>query len=120
MELLTLFHKTSKPSDNFSCTYRRAGSADEWLCTFNRKGYLKSECHCPLGPNLASTESILNVCKDKIHPIGLWVSDERFNEHHPVEEEFARQVNEYGQFALFVECFVHTKGYIICLMQLKR
>ena len=87
---------------------------------FVKRLFKKASVIVPTSPNLASTESILNVCKDKIHPIGLWVSDERFNEHHPVEEEFARQVDQYGQFALFVGVLRTYKGLHYLLDAAKR
>ena len=110
-ELLTLFHKTSKPIViTFHAPIEGRGVLMNGYAPFVKRLFKKASVIVPTSPNLASTESILNVCKDKIHPIGLWVSDERFNEHHPVEEEFARQVNEYGQFALFVGVLRTYKG----------
>ena len=73
-ELLTLFHKTSKPIViTFHAPIEGRGVLMNGYAPFVKRLFKKASVIVPTSPNLASTESILNVCKDKIHPIRLWV-----------------------------------------------
>lgn len=109
-ELLTLFHKISKP---LVITFHAPIVGRDFLMNcyapFAKKLFKKADIIIPTSKNLAISESILNDSKEKIHPIGLWISDKRFKEE-PVEEEFVQQINNYGQFALFVGAFRKYKG----------
>lgn len=109
-ELLTLFHKMSKPIViTFHAPIEGRGLLMKGYAPFAKRLFKKVSVIVPTSPNLARTENILNVCKDKIRPIGLWISDDRFKEY-PVEEEFIQQISEYGQFALFVGVLRTYKG----------
>lgn len=109
-ELLTLFHHINKP---IVITFHAPIEGRRLLMTgytpFAKALFKKVDVIVPTSPNLAATEKILDVCRDKIKPIGLWISKERFAEK-VVDDEFLKQIKSYGQYALFVGVLRTYKG----------
>ena len=109
-ELLALFYKINKPIViTFHAPIEGRTFLMKCYAPFAKRLFKKADIIIPTSQNLASTEGILRNFKNKIHPIGLWIADNRFSEES-VKQEFIHQVNEYGQFALFVGAFRKYKG----------
>lgn len=119
-ELLTLFCQIKKP---IVITYHAPIIGRKLLMTcytpFAKQLFKKANIIVPTSPNLASTEKILSEFQNKIRPIGLWLSDERFSQDD-VEPEFKSLIQSYGEYALFVGVLRSYKGLHVLLDAAKR
>lgn len=119
-ELLTLFCKTKKP---IVITFHAPIEGRHILMAcytyFAKRLFKKANVIIPTSPNLASTEHLFDVCREKINPIGLWISDKRFK-NQSVHADFAKQVEGYNSFALFVGVLRSYKGLHYLLDAAKR
>ncbi len=110
-ELLTLFHKTEKP---IIITFHGEIVGRDRLLRlyrpFQDRIFKKSSVVVPTSSNLVNSTPILQRFKEKCKPINLWLDTDRFDKLHDVTDDFKKEVNEYGKFALFVGVLRWYKG----------
>jgi Glycosyltransferase len=111
VELLTLFHKISKP---IILTYHAEIVGRDFFVKcyypFYKKLFTKVNVIVPTSLNLAKSTPILDYYPDKIYPINLWLDQERFLRLDEPLEEFKEFVLQLGDFALFVGVLRRYKG----------
>lgn len=120
-EILALFNKVNKP---IVITFHGEIVNRDWLLRlygpFQRRIFKKASFVVPTNSNLIKTTPILQKFKNKCHVINLWLDTNRFERLHDVSDDFKKEVEEFGEFALFVGVLRWYKGLDYLLDAAKR